>query len=157
MKDNNDRKARETALAYSEQQYRTLGQKFPNGAVLLFDHELRYTLADGAGLAAVGLSKELLEGKTICEVFPPEICEILEPIYRQALAGEVTSSEIPYADHTYLLYTVPVKNEQGEILGGMTATQDISDRKQAERELCQLKEEQEVTLDSKNTNQRAHF
>ena len=146
MKDNNDRKARETALAYSEQHYRTLGQKFPNGTVLLFDHELRYTLADGAGLAAVGLSKELLEGKTICEVFPPEICEILEPIYRQALAGEVTTREIPYADNTYLLYTVPVKNEQGEILGGMTASQDISDRKQAERELYQLKEEQEVRV-----------
>ena len=146
MKDNSDRKATETALAYSEQQYRTLAQNFPNGVALLFDHELRYTLADGTRLAAVGLSQELLEGKTMGEIFPPETSEILEPIYRQALAGEATTCEIPYADRIYLICTVPVKNEQGEILGGMTVTQDITDRKQTQRELSQFTEELEARV-----------
>src|SRR5919202_1677513 len=143
---NSDRKTSETAVSLSEEQYHTLAHNFPSGAVLLFDRNLRHTLADGAGLAAVGLSQELLQGKTLWEAFSPETCEILEPIYRKALAGEATTREIPYADRVYLVYTVPVKNEQGEVLGGMTATHDITERKQAERELCQLKDELEVRV-----------
>ena len=48
--------------------YRTLIKHYPNGSVFLFDRDLRYTLVDGQGLAAVGLSKEQLEGKTLWEV-----------------------------------------------------------------------------------------
>lgn len=139
-------KTTETALSFSEKQYRTLAQNFPHGAILLFDSDFRYTLAEGAGLAEFGLSKELLEGKTIWESFPSEISEILEPLYQKALAGESTIGEIFYADRIYLVYTVPVKNEQGEILGGMTSTQDITPRKQAEQELSQLKDELEVRV-----------
>jgi hypothetical protein len=50
--------------------YRIMARNFPNGAVLLFDRDLRYTLADGIGLAEVGLFSEMVEGKTIWEVFP---------------------------------------------------------------------------------------
>ena len=74
-----DRKLAEEALRQSEQLYRTLASNFPNGAVMLFDRELRYTLAEGTELAAVGLSKELMEGKTIWEIFPPEFCCAVEP------------------------------------------------------------------------------
>ncbi|HBE58408.1 MAG TPA: hypothetical protein DDW56_13090, partial [Cyanobacteria bacterium UBA11366] len=56
-------------LAESERLYRTIVQNFPNGAVALYDPDLRYTIADGKGLAEVGLSQELLEGKTIWQVF----------------------------------------------------------------------------------------
>lgn len=133
-------------LSSNEDLYGTLAQNFPNGAVLLFDCNFRYTLAQGAGLAQISLSKALLEGKTIWESFPPEISEILEPLYQKALAGKATTCEICYADRVYLVYTVPVKNEQGEVLGGMTATQDITQRKQAETELCQLKDELEVRV-----------
>ena len=136
----------EIALTNSEQQYRTLVRNFPNGAVVWFDHNLRYTLADGAGLAEIALSKELLEGKTIWEVFPPETSEILEPIYREALLGGGTTFEIPFADHSYLVYTLPVKNEQGDILGGMSMSQDITRRKQVEKALVQLNEKLEVKV-----------
>ncbi|HEY9676181.1 MAG TPA: PAS domain S-box protein, partial [Waterburya sp.] len=155
MKDNTDSphtdsfalpKTAETTVSSSEEQYRTLAQNFPNGAVLLFDRNLRYTLAEGTGLAAVGLSKELLEEKTIWESFPPKISAILEPIYRKALTGKATTCEIPYGEYVYLVHTVPVKNEQGETVGGMTATQDITELKQAERELRQLKDELEVRV-----------
>jgi hypothetical protein len=52
---------------------------------MLFDSDLRYTLVDGTGLAEVGLSPEGMEGKTIWEVFPPEMCAQIEPQYRAAL------------------------------------------------------------------------
>ncbi len=127
-------------LTRSEQLYRTMARNFPNGAVLLFDKNLRYMLAEGTGLAAEGLSKELLEGKTLWQALPSETCVQVEPIYRAALAGTTTVTEVSYDDRIYVVHTLPVKNEQGEIFAGMVMTQDITDRKHFE---TQLKESEE--------------
>ncbi len=146
------RKTAEIALAQQEQQYRTLVQNFPNGAVLLFDHDLRYTLVDGKGLAEVGLSKELMEGKTIWEALPLETAQMVEPIYREALSGGASIFEIPYADHTYLMDTLPLTNEQGEILGGMVMSQDITERKRVELSLLKFKDQLEIRIEERTAD-----
>jgi PAS domain S-box-containing protein len=135
-----DRKQAEEALRESEQLYRTMASNFPNGTVMLFDTELRYTLVEGKELAAVDLSKELMEGKTIWEVFPPEFCTAVEPNYRGALAGETVVTEFTYRDRTYLAYTLPVRNERQEITGGMLMTQNITDSQLAEEALRESEE-----------------
>ncbi|HEY9848282.1 MAG TPA: PAS domain S-box protein [Leptolyngbyaceae cyanobacterium] len=122
----------EEELRKSEELYRTLARNFPNGVVFLFDRDLRYTIAEGAGISEVDLSKELIEGKTIWEVWPPEICEIVEPHYRAALAGKATNFELEYQEKFYLLHTLPVKNESGEIFAGMLMSQDITEQKRVE-------------------------
>jgi PAS domain S-box-containing protein len=127
------RRRAEEALRKSEELYHTLAKNFPNGSVLLFDHDLRYTIADGTGLAKVGLSKEMLEGKTIWEALPPETCAVIEPHYRAALAGAASSFEVPYANRVYLVHTLPVKDESGETSAGMAMTQDITQRTEVER------------------------
>lgn len=129
------RQPAEAELRKSTEQYRTLVKNFPNGAVLLFDLDLRCTRAGGKGLTEVGLSKEQLEGKTIWETFPPETCAALEPNYRAALAGEATILELAYADCIYQIHTLPVKNEQGEIYAGIVIAQDITTRKRMEETL----------------------
>ncbi len=116
----------------SEDLYRTLAKNFPNGGVFLFDRDLRYCIAEGAGLAAIGVSKELLEGKTIWQVWPAQICHIIEPYYRAALAGETNAFEVQYNNRVFSLHTLPVKNDRGEILAGMVMSQEITSRKQAE-------------------------
>ena len=130
-----ERDRAEAALRKSEELYRTLARNFPNGAVILFDRDLRYTIADGAGLAEVGLSKEALEGKTVHEIFPPDIATLLEPRYRAALAGNTSAFEVPFSDRIYLVYSLPVRNEQGHIVAGMTMTHDITERHRAEEAL----------------------
>jgi PAS domain S-box-containing protein len=127
------RQRAEEALRKSEELYRTLATNFPNGAVFLFNQELQYTIADGAGLAPVGLSKEALKGKTIWEASPPDICAMLDPYYRAALAGTAASFEVSYANRIYLMHTLPIKNEHGEIFAGMAMTQDITALKEVER------------------------
>ncbi|HEY9809447.1 MAG TPA: diguanylate cyclase [Halomicronema sp.] len=125
----------EAALKRSEGLYRTLAQNFPNGAVLLFDKDGRYLLAEGQGLATVGLSPELLEGKTYIEVLPRKISHQLKPIYKATLAGKTTITEISYEKRHYQLHACDIKNENGEICSGLMVVSDITEQKQAEEAL----------------------
>ncbi|HEY9609908.1 PAS domain S-box protein [Allocoleopsis sp.] len=130
-----ERKQAEVALRQSEELYRTLVKNFPNGAVFLFDQQMRYSIAEGTGLATVNLNSESLIGKTIWETLPLETAQFLEPIYREALKGKTTVTEIPFIDRCYCVHVLPVTNESGEILLGMAMTQDITESKKAEKAL----------------------
>src|SRR3990172_7866390 len=77
----------------------------------------------------------MLEGKTIWELFPADVAEILEPRYRAALAGEASAFEVPFAEGIYALHALPIRDERGEIVAGMAMTQDITARKQTEAQL----------------------
>ena len=113
--------------------YRTLAQNFPNGAVFLLDHDLRFLVVDGMGLAAAGLNKDELEGGILREVVSPALADFLEPKYRAALAGKSFVTELTYEGQTYQIHFLPVRNEQGEIFAGMAMSLDITkDRKMSE-------------------------
>jgi PAS domain S-box-containing protein len=130
-----ERHQAEAALRRSELLYRTLARNFPNGAVFLFDHDLRYTIADGQALADYGYSRETLEGQTLYDALPPQSVSIQEPLYRAALAGHESVHETTSGDHTFMAYYLPVRNEQGEIFAGMVMSHDITPLKQAQQAL----------------------
>ncbi|HEY9670872.1 MAG TPA: PAS domain S-box protein [Waterburya sp.] len=135
------RKQSEAALRQSEELYRTLVKNFPNGAVFLFDDQMRYTVAEGTGLATVNLTSEELTGKTIWETLPRKIAQVLEPIYREALQGKSTVTEMPFGDRLYQVHVLPVINKDGKVLAGMAMTQDITQSKRAEKALRSRAEE----------------
>ncbi len=128
-------KEAQMALARTEELSRIVLENFPNGGVFLFDPDLRYSLAQGTGLSRLGMTPELLEGKTIWEVFSPEICATIEPLYRRALTGNGSVTEVNFRDHIYKIHILPVRNKQGEVWAGMVMTQDITEQKQTEEKL----------------------
>jgi PAS domain S-box-containing protein len=128
----------DAALRASQERYRQLAHHFPNGAVMLFDRDLRYLLADGQGLAVVGLSPGEMEGRTIQEVFPADLVSRIEPQYRAALAGQQQVREVAFKDHLYLTHAVPVRDASGEVVAGLVITQDISERRLLEQQLRQM-------------------
>ena len=130
-----ERKQSEAALRQSEELYRTLVKNFPNGAVFLFDDKMRYTIAEGTGLATVNLTSQELIGKTIWETLPQKSVQVLEPIYREALQGKSTVTEMPFGDRLYQVHVLPVMHKDGKVLAGMTMTQDITESKRAEKAL----------------------
>lgn len=127
-----ERALAEISLRQNEARLRAVTSHYPNGAIVLFDHDFRYLLVDGMGLSVVGLDKEKMLGKTIYEVFPPETYTRLEDYYRSALSGLPVTYEIPYGNRFYFVRTHPVMNEDGDIIAGITISQDITELKAAE-------------------------
>jgi PAS domain S-box-containing protein len=126
------RRRAQEALRASEARYRTVLSHFPNGAVFLYDRDLRYCLVEGAALAEVGLSKESTEGRTIYELFTPETLSHIETPYRAALRGEASVLEAPYGGRLYVVRVTPIRDAGGAITHGLVVTQDITHEKQAE-------------------------
>lgn len=121
------------ALRKSEERYRSLARNFPNGIVALFDHDLRFTLVEGAGLAQLGFSQSRLEGKSLEEVWPAENRATIEEKCRAALVGASTVTEISHHNQVHLVYVLPLASDQEESYTGMMMTQDITDRIEVER------------------------
>ncbi|WP_336001138.1 PAS domain S-box protein [Halorientalis halophila] len=134
FRDVTERKARERRIEESERRYRTLSESFPNGIVTLFDRDMKYTLADGQAFADLPVDPEDVEGSSVREAWDEETADALESMYRTALAGEESSTEVPYAGREWVVRAVPITGDDG-VLGGMTIAQDITERKERERDL----------------------
>ena len=143
LRDITRRKQAEEALRHSEELYQTVAKHFPNGVIALFDQDLRFTMAEGEAFGSLGPSREQVEGKTIWEVFPPDLCARMEPVYRATLAGTASTFEAPFGDRVFLAHFLPVKRRDGTP-AGMLMTQDITDRKRVEVTLRQAKEAAEA-------------
>jgi diguanylate cyclase (GGDEF)-like protein/PAS domain S-box-containing protein len=128
-------KLAEQELEKREKLYRTLAKNIPGTGVLLFDRDLRYTLADGEQLKHRNYSHELLEGRTIWEAFPKQVAEEWAGFYRRALEGEHISFERNAPDGWFQVDVLPVRDENGETFAGMVMWQDITDRKRAVKDL----------------------
>jgi rsbT co-antagonist protein RsbR len=115
--------------------YQALARHFPNGTVALFDHDLRFLIADGSQMAASGMTAADMEGRTIGEIFDPETCAMLEPEYRAVLAGNATMFEVTRGDDQYEVHAMPIRDDQDNIMAGLVVTQNITTRKQMEAEV----------------------
>ncbi len=122
----------------------------PNFALMLFDHDLRYTLATGILLRRLGFLRHDMEGHTLRETVSDEIAEWLEPAYRAALEGYEITLERLIGDIIVSIQCLPVRNEIGEITAGMVLAEDITDRQQAMAAL--IESEQRFAQFSENMN-----
>jgi diguanylate cyclase (GGDEF)-like protein/PAS domain S-box-containing protein len=110
-------------------------QGFPEGAIIVFDHDLRYICAGGAGLLTVGLTREQIEGKSIHEVFPSAVSSLLEEPYRHALVGQEATLDIVFGGRTFLHRIAPLSDNDGVIVAGIGYALDVSEARQSERDL----------------------
>ncbi|CAA9308153.1 MAG: Two-component system sensor histidine kinase/response regulator hybrid [uncultured Cytophagales bacterium] len=122
-------------LKQSHERYQALVKNFPNGAVFLVDQQMRYQVVGGSGLAGIGLTEEMLLGKTPQEVFSAPVAGPVADKFRQALAGVSFTFEENYAGRVHQVQTTPVVNESGEIVAGMAITQNVTREKEAREAL----------------------
>jgi len=136
-----ERERTQRKLATSERRYRTLVEHFPNGAVGLFDEDLRYTVAGGEILEEIGAPPEEIVGQTVQERYPQELVDQLEPNFQAALDGKTNSFEIEFHDRHWMAHTLPVRDGDGDIFAGMMMVQDVTDRKRRQRALRERERE----------------
>ena len=147
-RDVSERIQAEEALLQSEARYRLLAHNLPNISVIVFDRDMRYLVVEGGALPPNSFSTQLIEGKTLYEVLPPETANKILPYYQAALAGIETTFEDYYDDRVLLVMAVPVRDEKGKITNGMILSQDITNLKRSEQSLANEKERLSVTLSS---------
>ena len=109
---------------------------FPEGAIVVFDGELRYLSAGGHGLSLVGLTREMIEGKNIYEVFPYPVSSVLEPSYRRALSGEDVTLDIDFGGRTYMHRIGPLTDGTGVIVAGIGFALDVTEERQSRSALA---------------------
>jgi PAS domain S-box-containing protein len=108
---------------------------FPEGAIIVFDRHLRYLSAGGHGLSTVGLTREMIEGKSIYEVFPPAVSSTLEEPYRRAFSGHEATMDIPFGNRTFLHRIAPLTDDEGTIFAGIGFALDVTAARQSEAAL----------------------
>jgi diguanylate cyclase (GGDEF)-like protein/PAS domain S-box-containing protein len=113
---------------------RSVFDHYPNGAIALYDTDLRFVYVGGGVLSLVGLSAEGMVGSTVMELFEGSIVEAVEPIYRDALAGQAGSVEVTLAGRRLVVRTAPIDIPQEATLGLVTV-EDVTSYRETEQRL----------------------
>ncbi|MGE0815748.1 MAG: PAS domain-containing protein, partial [Vicinamibacterales bacterium] len=112
--------------------YELLVTHLPSSAVMMFDHDLRFVLADGPELARTGNSKAALEGRLLHDAVDPAFAALVAPNLRAALSGRRFRAELPFGDSMYAYTYVPVPDPSGEIRYALVLAQDVTDLRRAQ-------------------------
>jgi PAS domain S-box/PAS domain S-box len=140
-RDITENKQRRRKLSELKQQYQTLVENFPDGAVYLINENFEYIRARGEALEQADLSPTDIEGHTPHEVFPDEIADEACKHYEQAFNGNTTAVEQEYRDEQYRVRVTPVgANENGRKYV-MAVAQNITEYAENKQRLEQQNEQ----------------
>jgi PAS domain S-box-containing protein len=127
-----ERKRSEEKLRTSEALYRAIVRSIPGSGVYVVNKDMRYIVAEGVVSEAFGLSREILEGHTLSEIFNEEITARMQERFRRNFAGETISYEIKRDDSVYWIQQAPLIDSMGDAL---VVTMDITGHKRVEEAL----------------------
>lgn len=135
-----ERKQIEQQLQESEERARTIIQNLPGTLIHIFDREFRYVFNDGQGMEQLGLSNEMLVGRSIHDVLDLDTANNVEENYRRVLNGETVKFEGDFDDQSFLMISAPLRNREEEVVQILTLSIDITDRKRREKQIEYLNE-----------------
>ena len=147
FRDVTGRVERERELEESRRRLQTLVEHFPNGAVALVDESLQYVTVGGTPLRTAGRTRDELEGRSLSDVLPEELYDLVGPRYEEALEGDPSSFEHDFGESVVQFRIVPVRDDDGRVFAAMGMSQDVTERKQQERELERRLRQQQVVAD----------
>lgn len=103
--------------------------EIPAASVLAFDRSFRYVLVRGSAVAKHGYQPESMEGRFAGDALLPNRWQLYEPLYRAALAGAVTTSQVvsPDGSSTYLVRVSPLRDSAGNVVGGVSISTEITE------------------------------
>jgi len=115
MRDITAQKRTEQALRENVARFQTIARNLPNGIIHIFDRDFRYVYNEGEELRRVGLTHEMLVGKTIYDVLDPGLAERVAAHYRRVLRGETVRFEGNFAGETFLVQAAPLRDASDKV------------------------------------------
>jgi|GEM_PF-1247689 len=107
--------------------YRALPALLPDTFVVAFDRQLRFQLAEGPLLDALGYKSADIVGQSVLDPLPDgRGWRQWEAHFRGTLRGQTFSREVEDQGRFYQVDLVPVREPDGSISGGLQVTRDIS-------------------------------
>jgi hypothetical protein len=88
---------------------------FPDGSINVFDRDLRYLYAAGAGHARLGLVPATLIGKRLDDLFPAGPVAEIRIHCDRAFAGEAVTFTLVILERTYIIRAWPLEEADGAI------------------------------------------
>jgi signal transduction histidine kinase len=129
----------ENELQKARHLHEAMAHHFPDGVICVLDRDMRYTIADGRGLEALGLHKNDVKGEYAAINAQHEL--------RRALQGEDVAFETVLNHEVYTVNAVPIPDGKGEINEILVVIRNITDRKKLENNLLKaLDKEKELNL-----------
>jgi two-component system, cell cycle sensor histidine kinase and response regulator CckA len=139
-----ERKRAEQRARESEARLRLLIEQLP--AVLwTVDKNLRFTRAEGSGLARLGLKPNQIVGMTLSEYFETND-QSFTPIaaHLRAVAGDPVTFPVEWKKGSYACHVEPLRDSAGEVQGAICMALDVTDRKQLEEQFRQAQKMEAV-------------
>jgi len=159
-------RARERLLAEWKRQGEFLKSLIDNApiGVAVVDRDMRYLVANPAYRSIPGTPETAVVGRTVAEVWTPEIARIVEHFVQQVLqSGELLrlpEYEPPIRGRTWWTVSeIPLRDVAGAVEAVLILTEDVTERKRAEEALQRRSEELEAArLQAEEANQaKDHF
>jgi C4-dicarboxylate-specific signal transduction histidine kinase len=119
----------------SELLYREMARNFPNGAISLFDRDLRFLVFDGSQFAFRRDAASNL-GRTLFEIFPPDVAARIAPLHRDAIDGREGRIETEINGRNIQIHACPIRDETGEVIMGIATSQDVTEERSLRTQLA---------------------
>lgn len=135
------RRAAEEAVRQSEAKYRLLIEN-AGSSVIMIAADGTFLLLNSMAAAHLGATPELLAGKSIRDVFPPDVADryikrINEVIKLGRLDVDEEQAILPYGRRWVRATFIPIVDDQGKVDAVQIIIHDITAQKEAEAELLE--------------------
>ena len=122
----------ERELIETDQVVRTILDSLPL-VLYTLDEEGRFTRSQGKALETIGLEPGEVVGRSVFEVFEgfPEIIDH----YERAFDGELVEKVVEVGDTVFRSWYQPLRNENGDVVGVVGLSTDVTERERREDEL----------------------
>jgi PAS domain S-box-containing protein len=147
------RKRTEDALRQSEERLQTLVHAIPD-SVFFKDAEGRHMLVNRAVEELIGIAPGEMTGKTVDDIFPPEVAEKCRTGDEEIMRGKkIARAEESLRGRDGEMLTmdtikVPLYDEKGESVGLVGVARDITERKRAEEALIRSESRNRALVDA---------
>ena len=126
------------ALTAAEHRWRTLLEHLPDTSVLVVGADLRYRVTMGSPHHVSGLGE--VAGRSVRETTTPQNAAILEPVYLEALTGDVAQAELTSRDDRIVAVEAVPLPAQGDLPEALVVARDVTEQRLREQRLTVAEE-----------------